>query len=314
MAADLDSIKAQFDRGEVEGARSALVSLLAASPQNTVAWAMLTSLFDDPVQQAGCYRQILSIDPNNRPAAARLMALASWLSDQESTHQPQKEEGPVLQCPQCGSPLETDFYGEMQNKPLECPYCGTQIDLTETFDRVRQTSGHPNTPWGDRRVEESGAETRFDGQLGQRELAALPSEVRQILRLLIDKGPEAIDSGLLQRLHQNGINVSLDSRGFDPDTLRTLLERGFELYAGPPLPYTTRSVVTRMAIQEPPRRGLPILRRKGRRKSEPLSPNEIIALAGGPLPLEQRRTCPNPKCGATISKSATTCPWCGVDV
>jgi hypothetical protein len=314
MAAALDSIKAQFDRGEVEGARSALVHLLAASPENTVAWVLLTSLFDDPAQQAGCYRQILSIDPNNRQAAARLMVLASRRSEPGSTRQPPKEDGPVLRCPQCGGPLETDFYGEIRNKRLECPYCGTQIDLPDTFSRVQQTNEYQNIPWENRKVEESGVETRFDGQLGQRELEALPSEVRQILRLLIEKGPEAIDSDLLQRLQQNGINVSLDPLGFDPDTLQTLLERGFELYDGPPLPSTTRSVVTWTAIPEAPRRGLSALRRKRRQKSEPLSPNEIIALAGGPLPLDQRRTCPNPKCGATISKSATTCPWCGVDV
>jgi hypothetical protein len=314
MAAELDSIKAQFERGEVEAARDALIRLLAADPQNTVAWALLTSLFEDPAQQAGCYRQILSLNPNNRPAADRLMTLASQHYGPAPGDQPATNEEFILECPQCGGPLETRFYGELQDKRAECPYCGTQIDLPDAFSRVKHTRERQDTPWGERRVDTTVVETRFEGQLGQRELGELPSEVRQILRLLLEKGPEAIDSGLLQRLHQNGINVSLDSRGFDPDTLHTLLERGFDLYAGPPLPFTTRSVVTRTAIQETPRRGLSALRRKRKQKSEPLSPNEIIALAGGPLPLDQRRTCPNPKCGATISKSATTCPWCGVEV
>jgi hypothetical protein len=39
-----------------------------------------------------------------------------------------------------------------------------------------------------------------------------------------------------------------------------------------------------------------------------LTPEEIIQAAGGPLPPEERRTCP--KCGATISKRASWCQWC----
>ena len=40
-----------------------------------------------------------------------------------------------------------------------------------------------------------------------------------------------------------------------------------------------------------------------------LSTDEIIHLAGGPLPPEERRKCP--QCGATISKRASWCQWCG---
>jgi hypothetical protein len=40
-----------------------------------------------------------------------------------------------------------------------------------------------------------------------------------------------------------------------------------------------------------------------------LTPEEIIQAAGGPLPPEERRKCP--QCGATISKRADWCQWCG---
>ena len=42
---------------------------------------------------------------------------------------------------------------------------------------------------------------------------------------------------------------------------------------------------------------------------EPLTPEDVIRLAGGALPPEQRQTCP--KCDAVISRNATRCPWCG---
>lgn len=47
-------------------------------------------------------------------------------------------------------------------------------------------------------------------------------------------------------------------------------------------------------------------------KQEPLSPDDVIQLAGGPLPPEERRTCP--RCEAVISKGATKCAWCGTSL
>jgi hypothetical protein len=44
-------------------------------------------------------------------------------------------------------------------------------------------------------------------------------------------------------------------------------------------------------------------------QSEPLSPDEVIELAGGPLPPEERRDCP--QCGAVIARGTAKCPWCG---
>jgi len=52
-------------------------------------------------------------------------------------------------------------------------------------------------------------------------------------------------------------------------------------------------------------------RRKPERKRGELSLAEMIELAGGGLPPGERRQCPNPRCGATVSKDAQKCPWCG---
>jgi len=45
---------------------------------------------------------------------------------------------------------------------------------------------------------------------------------------------------------------------------------------------------------------------------EPLSPDEVIQLAGGPLPPEERRHCP--QCEAVIPKDAAKCAWCGTSL
>ena len=45
---------------------------------------------------------------------------------------------------------------------------------------------------------------------------------------------------------------------------------------------------------------------------EPLSPDEVIKLAGGPLPPEERRHCP--QCEAVIPKDAAKCAWCGTSL
>jgi hypothetical protein len=40
-----------------------------------------------------------------------------------------------------------------------------------------------------------------------------------------------------------------------------------------------------------------------------LSPDDVIQLAGGPLPPEERWACP--QCGAVVPRSAEKCAWCG---
>ena len=42
---------------------------------------------------------------------------------------------------------------------------------------------------------------------------------------------------------------------------------------------------------------------------EPLTPEDVIRLAGGALPPAERQNCP--KCDAVTSRGAAKCPWCG---
>ena len=53
----------------------------------------------------------------------------------------------------------------------------------------------------------------------------------------------------------------------------------------------------------------PSLKPVGKKPS--LSPDDIIQMAGGALPPEERRQCPNQKCSAIISKNEKQCSWCG---
>ena len=43
-----------------------------------------------------------------------------------------------------------------------------------------------------------------------------------------------------------------------------------------------------------------------------LSPELILRLAGGPLPPEERRDCP--QCGAVVSRREAKCPWCSASL
>jgi hypothetical protein len=45
------------------------------------------------------------------------------------------------------------------------------------------------------------------------------------------------------------------------------------------------------------------------RTQRPLTPDEIVEAAGGPLPPQERTKCP--RCDATISVKASRCEWCG---
>jgi hypothetical protein len=49
-----------------------------------------------------------------------------------------------------------------------------------------------------------------------------------------------------------------------------------------------------------------------RPQSGQLSPDDVIQLAGGPLPPEERWACP--QCGAVVPRSAEKCAWCGASL
>ena len=95
-------------------------------------------------------------------------------------------------------------------------------------------------------------------------------------------------------------------------------------------PYSSKRIIRRPVVRETPVAagwgwlGKAVRRLTGGRPQErvdapamPVAADEltaadIIQLAGGPLPPEERRACPH--CGATISKAATRCEWCGASL
>lgn len=73
----LESIWQQAQTGDRLGARKQLARLLHEQPGNAGGWLLLAELFDEPAQQAECYRKVLRLDPQNRRAAIMLQQLAS---------------------------------------------------------------------------------------------------------------------------------------------------------------------------------------------------------------------------------------------
>jgi hypothetical protein len=312
MTTNLDKIQRQIKAGDIDEAKRMLTNLLRTDPDNANAWALQATLFDDPVQQADCYRQVLRIDPSNRQAAARLQALAGQSLEIYPQRQSSQEEEPILRCPQCGGAMDVRFVGEMQDKRAVCLHCNTEVDLPDTYQRVRKKRTHEQHYTGNRIVEETVIETRRDGQVTSEATESLPTEIQEMLQILNEKGPEALDEEFLQKLQARGLSVTFDPEAFDTESLQALQERGFKVYDGAPLEHSSKTVIIRSEHRD---EGLlrRLLSRIGVTKQKPdlLSPSETIELAGGALSPEESRKCPNPTCGAVIPKDATKCSWCG---
>jgi hypothetical protein len=135
---------------------------------------------------------------------------------------------------------------------------------------------------------------------------------------------------LYRLVTERGVDISRE------DWARELAEEGLAAFPGKDQPHETiasHMEWTKYAVgtsEEAPsgqrtRLGgmlgvvMDLLARKGGRRAQHgdsppaeqgnLSPEDVIRLAGGPLPPEKRTTCP--QCQATISTDATWCQWCG---
>ena len=296
MSVILDKIRRRIRAGDLEGGRRDLVNLLRKNPDEIAAWGLLASLLDHPTRQRECYQQILRIDPGNREAAEKIQALSG------SDPSPIKEGGRIkaLLCPQCGGRMEVRLVGELRDKRAYCPSCSTIHDLPDSFRRMRKKRETDQKLTGSRVVETTTIESRLDGALLPGDPEKLPPEVQEILGVLKTKGVDALSMEQVEMLRSSEIKRSFSWHGFDADTIQTLQGLGFEIYEEP-------------TPKQPSKKGL-IERIFGTGKEveqAPLSPEEIIELAGGALPEEQRRECPNPSCRAVVSKEAKKCPWCG---
>jgi hypothetical protein len=291
----LDEIRHRINAGDREGARLTLVELLKIDADNVEAWALLAILLEDPAEQAQCYREIVRVDPENRQAAAWLEALTPQRPEPVGQEASPRVAGLTLLCSQCGGVTEVRFVGELRDKRAFCPHCGSQIDLPDTYQRVERRREKEQDPWGgSRTVESIRVETRSDhSPAGQ-----VPSEMHEIDKLLqqldlSDAGGEAPE-----QIGVRDAEAGVSQWSAASSTVRT----------------EERSFLDRVLGR----------RRKGAAVSEAqsvhtdqedalaqagqLTPEAIIRLAGGPLPLEERRECHN--CGAVVPRTEPKCSWC----
>ena len=139
MTTDLDAIIQRISAGDTEGVERALVSLLRDNPQNADAWMLLATLYDDPSRKADCYRQVLHINPSNRRASIQLQALTNLPSKLPFQGKSSTERDQAMRCPQCGGAMEVQYIGEMRDKRAVCEYCNTEVDLPDSYQRVKKT-------------------------------------------------------------------------------------------------------------------------------------------------------------------------------
>ncbi len=294
MGTDLGAIRYRINAGDREGARRELAELLDTDPDNVDAWALLAILLKEPAEQAECYRQILRIEPENRQAAAWLKVLRPQIPESAAPGGPAQVEGKILKCQECGGVTEVRFVGELRDKRAFCPYCGAQIELPDSFMRVeRRREQEPLPDGGIRPIDAVLVETGRDQVPGE-PLSTERDEIDKVLQDLDlpDIGDEALgevgDRALGADTGMEGIRYARprrEDRGF----LASLLGRR-----------------TKRAAEG--ERQTDLDRGEEGSRAGSLHPEDIIRLAGGPLPEEQRRKCP--KCRAVVSRSESRCPWC----
>jgi len=98
-----------------------------------------------------------------------------------------------------------------------------------------------------------------------------------------------------------GIETPHKPGGLDTGALRELQEKGYDwsIHDDPDLSIS----VDKIAQQ------IPKMIARSPKSANDLSVDDIIRMAGDPLPEDQRRNCP--KCDAVIALEATRCEWCG---
>jgi RNA polymerase subunit RPABC4/transcription elongation factor Spt4 len=220
-------------------------------------------------------------------------------------------QDPDLRCGQCGGVMEVRYIGEMRDKRAVCPYCGTEVNLPDTFRRVERTRDREEHPWGSRSVETVQVETRSDHGPGVRG-APLAPEIDELRERLRERGAHFADDDIDEVIRELG------RRGYTVSTRRTV-SADRQVSVPPPAhsepPGFLDRLLSSLGINLPGgslwaagRRGL--FGWKGvRSRRRWLTPEEIVELAGGGLPPEERRNCP--KCDAVVSRKAKRCPWCG---
>lgn len=159
---------------------------------------------------------------------------------------------------------------------------------------------------------------------------SVEEQVQAVLATLLRQADEAASGTERRLLSVAEVQEALRAQGVtlsDEALIRYIQAHGLRITHSP---YSSKRIIRRPVVRETPVAsgwgwlGKAVQRLTGGRPQErveapsmPVAADEltaadIIQLAGGPLPPEQRRTCPH--CGATISKAATRCEWCGASL
>jgi RNA polymerase subunit RPABC4/transcription elongation factor Spt4 len=298
MVMDLDAIRHQINVGDREGARRELVALLDIDSDNLDAWALLAILLKEPAEQAECYRQILRIDPENRQAAAWLNALRPRLPEAAAQDGPSLAEGRTLECQECGGVTEVRFVGELRDRRVFCPYCGSQIDLSDVSTRVELGREQEQPPEaGIRSLDTLLTKTRRDQVPGEQP----PPEAEDIEQVLRELDLPDVGDEVPGQVRPGGPVAGASTEGVRSTRPRKGDRSFLDRLLGRPM---TRSEDRELTPD--------LDRGEEASQSGSLNPEDIIRLAGGPLPEEERRKCP--RCGAIVSRSENRCPWCSAQL
>ncbi len=193
----------------------------------------------------------------------------------------QGDPGAILECEGCGGKMEVRFVGEMRDKRLVCTYCGSEAEIPDAYRRTIRKNERDNKPLESHTIESVFIEARRDGLPGLKPFEDSP--LNDDLRELIEQGGlEGIDDETIEALKRRGFDIPSGGKSSIVSTIRRLDKQNEEMKNKLPRGYI------------------------------PLTPQEILELAGQPLPVEERRNCPN--CEAVISRHAKQCPWCSVSL
>lgn len=159
---------------------------------------------------------------------------------------------------------------------------------------------------------------------------SVEEQVQAVLATLLRQADEAAPGSERRLLSVAEVQEALQAQGValsDEELIRYIKVHGLRITRSP---YSSKRIIRRPVVRETPVAsgwgwlGKAVQRLTGGRPQErveapsmPVAADEltaadIIQLAGGPLPAEERRTCPH--CDATISKAATRCEWCGASL
>lgn len=186
-----------------------------------------------------------------------------------------------LRCEQCGSQMEVRFVGDMHDKRLVCDYCGAEMDLPDTYQRIARKRVQKSKPWGNSSTDTVHIETRSDHLADGHPLEPIP-KIDDLRKLIEEGGLEDIGDETLEILKKYGFKVSLEGKSSIVSMIHRLEKQNIDWKSEHSGDYI------------------------------PLTPREILELAGDPLPPEERLNCPN--CDAVISRKARQCPWCSVSL